>query len=485
VTLDFLTIIDAVKMLDEGKITSVELTKHYLDKINKLDRKINALISVTPDLALKEAAKSDDRRAKNNLRSAIDGVPGTLKDVLVTQSVRTTAASKMLNDFIPPYEAHVVSLLKNAGMVVLGKTNLDEYAMGTTTVNSAYFITKNPWDTTRVVGGSSGGSAAAVAADFGVFSLGTDTGGSIRLPASWTNTVGVRPTYGRVSRNGVIAMASSLDQVGLFTRSVVDAALLLSIIAEPDKGDSTSVRKTVPDYQSLLKSDLHGITVGLVKQFMSDGVDENIKKSVLEAVAQLKSLGAEVKEVSIPLSEMSLAVYMILVPSEVSTNLERYDGIRYGYSGANHAKNLKDVYLQSRTHFGDEAKRRIMLGSFALSSGYYDAYYNKAKRVRAMISHQFDQVFQNVDVLVGPVAPSLPFKIGDDLSDPLKLWMADLLAVPVNVAGLCGVSVPCGFSENLPVGLQIMGKAFDDETILAVANAYQKSTNWLDSHPNL
>ncbi len=484
--LSYLTITEALRLLSKGDVSSSELTEYYLKRSKQLEPSLHSYITLNDD-AVEQARASDQRRHKGELKGAIDGIPGALKDVIVTRSFRTTAASKMLDNFVPPYEAWVSALLDKAGMILLGKTNLDEFAMGTTTVNSAYGVTKNPWDTTRVVGGSSGGSAAAVAADQCLFSLGTDTGGSIRLPASWSNTVGLRPTYGRVSRNGVIAMASSLDQVGTFTRSVEDAALILGLISQHDPGDSTAVTKPMPDYHQSLSKDLKGIRVGVVKEYFGDGVEPHIKETAFIAIKQLEKLGATVKEVSLPLAELSLAVYCILVPAEVSTNLERYDGIKYGYSTANQDANqsLKDVYVESRNHFGAEAKRRIMLGTYALSAGYYDAYYAKAQKVRTLIINEFNQVFKDHDVLVGPVAPTAPFKINDNLDDPLKLWMADVLAVPVNIAGLPGMSVPCGFDQNLPVGLQIIANKFDEEHIVAVASAYEASTEWHTKHPEM
>ena len=478
--LDYLTISEASKLLNQKKVSSVELTTHCLANIKEQNREINAFLTVIENEAMSAAKESDNRRARGELKSSIDGVPGSLKDVICTEGVRTTAASNMLDNFVPPYDAHVAKLLKDAGTVIAGKTNLDEYAMGTTTAYSAYGMVKNPWDTERVVGGSSGGSAASVSADQSFFSLGTDTGGSIRLPASWTNTVGLRPTYGRVSRNGIIAMASSLDQVGTFTRSVEDATTILSIIAEPDSWDSTSVKKSVPDYRASLSKSLKGVKIGVVKEFMGDAVDGDIRKAVSEAILVLGKLGAEVKEISVPLAEESLATYMIIVPSEISTNLERYDGIRYGISANDDPDihSLIGVYYKSRRSFGSEAKRRTMLGSFALSAGYHDQYYNRAKGVAKMIKAQFNDNFKDVDVMVGPVAPTMPFRADEDLNDPLKLWMADLLAVPVNVAGLCGISIPCGFSQNMPIGLQIMANHFAEEKLFKVASAFEASTKW-------
>jgi aspartyl-tRNA(Asn)/glutamyl-tRNA(Gln) amidotransferase subunit A len=478
--LDYLTINEAAQLLNEKKVSSAELTQHCIKNIKQKNAEVNAFLTITEDKALNSAKESDERRSRGELKSNIDGIPGSLKDVICTAGVRTTAASKMLDNFIPPYDAHVTRLLKDAGAVIVGKTNLDEFAMGTTTAYSAYNMTKNPWDTSRVVGGSSGGSAASVAADQSIFSLGTDTGGSIRLPASWTNTVGLRPTYGRVSRNGVIAMASSLDQVGTFTRSVADAAELLRILAEPDTGDSTSYKIPVPNYVAAIGKDIKGMKIGVVKEFMGEAVDVKIREAVNAAIRQFEKLGAEIIDISVPLAEESLATYMVIVPSEVSTNLERYDGIKYGVSANEDANvdNLIEVYYKSRQKFGNEAKRRIMLGSFALSAGFYDQYYNRARKVQRMIKAQFSEKFKEVDVMVGPVSPTMPFKTNEDLNDSLKLWMADLLVVPVNVANLCGISVPCGFEQGLPIGMQIIANHFDEEKLFKVASAFEVSTEW-------
>ncbi len=479
-TLDYLTLQQATNLLEQKKISSVELTHHYLHNIDQKNQDLGAYLAVSADNALDQAKQSDQRRAQSKTLGALDGVPCALKDVITTKGTVTTAASKMLENFKPAYNAHVTELLSQAGSIMLGKTNLDEFAMGTTTEYSAYTITKNPKDTTRVAGGSSGGSAAAVAADLSLFALGTDTGGSIRLPAAWTGVVGLRPTYGRVSRRGVIAMASSLDQVGTFTRSVSDAAYILSVIAEPDQLDSTSVKRNVPLYAKHLEQDLKGMKIGLVKEFIDQGVDKHIKQAVLKAVEDLRHLGAHVEEVSLPLSKLALAVYCIIVPAEVSTNLERYDGIKYGYSALSDAaeQSLLDVYMQSRSAFGSEAKRRIMLGTYVLSAGYYDAYYTQAQKVRALIFAEFQNLFKQFDVLIGPVSPAMPPKIGENTENPLQRWMADLLTVPVNIAGLPGMSVPCGEFEGLPIGLQIMANQFEEEKIFRVASSFEVLRPW-------
>jgi len=484
----FLTLDETAHLLEKKSISSVELTRHYLDRITHLEPALHAFITVTADHALQQAKESDERRSKNETKGPLDGIPGVLKDVITTRGICSTAGSGMLDQFIPPYDAYVTSRLFRAGMVLLGKTNLDEFAMGTTTEYSAFGATANPWDTTRTAGGSSGGSAAAVAAGEGVFGLGTDTGGSIRLPASWTGVVGLRPTYGRVSRNGIIAMASSLDQVGTFTRSVRDAAIVMNVIAGHDPADSTSADRTVPDYTTSLRTDLHGVRIGVVKEFFGKGVDVPIQDTIKIAVAHLKSLGAEIVDVSLPLVELALADYCIIVPAEVSTNLERYDGIRYGHSAMAdpESRTLLDVYLRSRGDgFGAEAKRRIMLGSYVLSAGYYDAYYAKAQKVRRLIKEQFEKAFQTCDCLVGPTAPTLPFRLGEHADDPLRAWMADVLAVPVNMAGLPGMSIPCGMHQGLPIGLQLIADQFQEEHLFAVASAFEASTISHTQHPSL
>lgn len=487
-SLDYLSVREASNLLTAKKISAVELTKHYLTRIKELNSNLNAYLTVDEDFALEAAAKSDERRSKNQSLGPLDGVPGAIKDVIATKDVRTTAASKILDQFKPPYNAFVTKVLSDAGTVTLGKTNLDEFAMGASTEYSAYGPSKNPWDTSRVPGGSSGGSAVAVAADLAPFALGTDTGGSIRQPAGWTGVVGMRPTYGRVSRSGVIAMASSFDQVGVFTRSVGDAAILLTELSKYDSGDSTHSNDKNNNFTSSIGQNIKGKKVGVIKEFFDSGLDENIDQAVNEAIDELKRLGAEVKMVSLPLLKYSLAAYYIMVPAEVSTNMERYDGIRYGHSSINTDPNdsLIEVYGKSRDQgFGAEVKRRIILGSYVLSAGYYDQYYAKAQRVRGLIQKQFKSAFKEVDVLVGPVSPTLPFKFGESTSDPLKMYLADVLTVPVNVAGLPGISIPCGFSDGLPIGLQIIADQFREDNIFSVASAFEASTDWSRKHPSL
>lgn len=484
--LSHLTIKDAEKLLSSKKVSSVELTNFYLDRIAKTNKRINSYLTVCEDVALKQAEQSDDRRASGEVKGVLDGVPMALKDIFATKGVRTTGASKILENFIPPYDAFVTKELQNSGAVLLGKLNCDEFAMGTTNENSAYETVKNPWNTNKVSGGSSGGSAVAVAADQCVFSLGTDTGGSIRLPASWNNVFGLRPTYGRVSRNGILAMASSLDQVGAFGKTVADVAELTSIISKHDEKDSTHANRPVSDYASLLSADVKGVRVGVIDQFFGPGIEPDVKSTVEEAIKHLEGLGAVVERISMPILDKALAAYYIICPAEVSTNLERYDGIKYGYSSVVEESNqsLAEVYSHSRHNaLGSEAKRRSLLGAFVLSAGYYDAFYHKAQQVRAMIKRSFDDAFAKYDLLVGPVIPNMPFNIGENSEDPMALYLADILTVPVNIAGLPAASVPCGFSDGLPIGMQLIAKQFTEEAILKVAYAYEQSTKWHKQHP--
>lgn len=442
------------------KFSSRELTQAVLERVKSLEPKIDAYLLVTKDLALEQAEKADQLIANGQAYSFLTGVPVAIKDVIVTKGIRTTAASKILEDFIPPYSATAYEKLENAGVVMLGKTNHDEFAMGASTENSAYKITKNPWDFSRVPGGSSGGSAAAVAADMCTYSIGTDTGGSIRQPASFCGVVGIKPTYGRVSRYGLIAMASSLDQIGPISKTVEDAALVLNEIAGYDSRDSTSVDKEVPDFTKFLKADIKGLKIGVPKEFFCEGVDPLVGETVKKAIGRLESLGSTVVEISLPRTNEAVAVYYLIMPSEVSANLARYDGIRFG---------------SSRDKFGSEVKRRIVLGTYALSSGYYDAYYLKAAKVRTLLSQDFSDAFKKVDVIVGPVSPILPFKIGEKVNDPLQMYLADILTVPVNPAGLPGMSVPCGLVKGLPVGLQIIADQWQEGKMLSVAYAYEQN----------
>jgi aspartyl-tRNA(Asn)/glutamyl-tRNA(Gln) amidotransferase subunit A len=461
------TIKDIQEGLKRKDFSEEEIFSYYKDKIKKENKAINAYLSVFDFINPKSEIRNPKSRA-----SLLNGVPCAIKDNMLINGTVCTAASKILKDYVSSYDATAINKLKACGSQFLGKTNLDEFAMGSSTENSAYGPTKNPHDNTRVAGGSSGGSAAAVAADLCVFSLGSDTAGSIRLPASFCGVVGLKPTYGRVSRHGLIAMASSLDQIGPITKNVYDAALVLSAISGLDKFDSTTVARKETDYTDDLKKDIKGLKVGIPKEFFGEGLDEEVKLKTKETIDRLRKSGCEMINISLPNSEYSIAAYYIIMPSEVSSNLARYDGIRYGYSDKG-AKELKDVYINSKTDgLGDEAKRRIMLGTHALSSGYYDAYYLKAQKVRTLIKNDFDEVFKKVDLIVGPTAPSTAFKLGEKSTDPLSMYMMDIYTASVNLAGLPAISVPNGVGSlsGLPVGFQIIGKMFDESTILRLAH---------------
>ena len=474
--------------LGRGDFSAVELTQAALDRIGSSNERINAFITVTGELALEQAAKADELIAKGEA-GPLTGVPAAIKDLICTNGVRTTAGSHILEPFVPPYDATVISFLKEAGFVLVGKTNIDEFAMGSSGENSAYGVTRNPWDTERVPGGSSSGSAAAVAAGMAQYALGSDTGGSIRQPGALTGVVGFKPTYGRVSRFGLIAFGSSLDQIGPLTRSVLDAALVFQTIAGYDRRDSNSARMEVPDITSSLGNDLKGIRVGVPREYFIEGMDDSVRKVVEAAIAQMESLGAEIdREVSLPSTEHAVAVYYIIAPSEASANLARYDGVKYGFSFQD-GDSMWDNMEKTRQHgFGDEVKRRIMLGTYTLSAGYYDAYYLKAQKVRTVIRREFDAAFEKHDVLVAPVTPTPAFKIGEKTDDPLQMYLNDVFTIPANIAGLPGISVPCGFVDSpegkrLPVGVQVLAKPFDEESLFRVAYAYEQSTDWHNQHP--
>ena len=449
--------------LQKGHFTAEEIFKKYSEKIKKENKKLNAYLSVfEPSLEI----------GNWKLETApLLGVPCAIKDNMLIEGTIATAGSKILKNYISAYDATVIKKLKQSGAMFLGKTNLDEFAMGTSTENSAFGPTKNPHDLTRVPGGSSGGSAVAVAADLAVFALGSDTGGSVRQPASMCGIVGLKPTYGRVSRHGLIAMASSFDQIGPLTKNVYDASLVLNFICGHDIFDSTTVKHEVPDFTAHLDKPIKGLRVGVPKEFFRTGLSSEVEEKIKKTITKLEDLGCDIVEISLPNFEYALAAYYIAVPCEVSANLARFDGIRYGYSSL-HAKTLTDTYLESRSEgFGPEPKRRIMLGTYALSSGYYDAYYLKAQKVRTLIKKDFDEAFKKVDVIVGPTAPHTAFKIGEKISDPLSLYLEDIYTVPVNLAGLPGISIPCGLGKEskMPVGFQIIGRSFDEETILRVS----------------
>lgn len=485
--LNELTIKQAHEGLKKKDFSSVDLTKACLDQIEKTDDKLQAFITVTKDQALAKAEAID---RVGDFTNPLTGIPVSIKDLFCTQGVKTTAASKILKDYVPPYTATSVKKLEDQNAVMVGKVNLDEFAMGSSTENSGFFPTKNPWDQTRVPGGSSGGSAVSVAVGDCLYALGTDTGASIRLPASFCGVTGLKVTYGRVSRYGVMSYASSFDTIGPLTRTAEDAAIVLGVIAGQDPKDSTTSPVAVPDYTANLSQDIKGLKIGIPKEYFADGIDADVKKSVQEAIKKLEELGAETIEVSLPLTKYAIATYYVLVKSEASSNLARYDGIRYGSPAS--ADNLLNHYLETRSQgFGPEVKRSIMMGTYTLSSGYYDAYYKKAAKVRTLIKQEFDKVFEQVDCLVSPVGPTAAFKLGDKIDDPLQMYLSDILCAPINIAGIPAISVPCGLvkpqdgDKELPVGLQIMGKQFDESRILQVAYNYQEATNWHNKKPNI
>jgi len=473
-----LTIHELQTLLRNRETSSRELTQAFLTRIAETDKHIGAFITTCGEEALKDADAADARLSAGKA-DALTGIPLALKDIFITEGIRTTCASKILNNFVPPYDGTAVSKLKAQGAVLLGKLNMDEFAMGSSNENSAFGPVKNPWNRDCVPGGSSGGSAACVAARQAVATLGTDTGGSIRQPASHCGVVGLKPTYGRVSRYGVIAYASSLDQVGPLTRDVEDCAIMLGATAGYDPADSTSINLPVPDYQASLKQGIKGLRVGLPKEYFIQGLDPDIQQAIDNAIATLRDLGAEPVEVSLPHTEYAVACYYLIATAEASSNLARYDGVRYGQR-VDQGRGLIDMYNQSRAAgFGPEVKRRIMLGTYALSSGYYDAYYLKAQKVRTLIRQDFLDAFNKVDVIVTPVAPTPAFRIAEKTADPLQMYLSDIFTIPVNLAGTCGVSVPCGFSrDGLPIGMQLIGKPFGEETILKTAYAYEQATDW-------
>ncbi|MEH7235187.1 Asp-tRNA(Asn)/Glu-tRNA(Gln) amidotransferase subunit GatA [Bacillus sp. JJ1562] len=472
-------------LLHKKEISVSDLVDESIKRINAVDDKVQAFLTLNEENARDYAKQLDEALENSDELGLLFGMPIGVKDNIVTKGLRTTAASKILENFDPIYDATVVQKLQKAQTVTVGKLNMDEFAMGSSNENSGFKVTKNPWDLERVPGGSSGGSAASVAAGEVLFSLGSDTGGSIRQPAAFCGVVGLKPTYGRVSRFGLIAFASSLDQIGPVTRTVEDNAYLLQAISGVDPMDSTSANVDVPNYVSALTGDVKGLKIAVPKEYLGEGVNEEVRQSVLDALKVLEGLGATWEEVSLPHSKYALATYYLLSSSEASANLSRFDGVRYGYRTDN-AENLIEMYKQSRSEgFGDEVKRRIMLGTFALSSGYYDAYYKKAQKVRTLIKKDFEDVFEKYDVIIGPTTPTPAFKIGENMEDPLTMYANDILTIPVNLAGVPGISVPCGFSNGLPLGLQIIGKHFDESTIYRVADAFEKATDHHKQKPQL
>ncbi|MEX2226749.1 MAG: Asp-tRNA(Asn)/Glu-tRNA(Gln) amidotransferase subunit GatA [Dehalococcoidia bacterium] len=483
--LHWLTIHESAEKLAAREVSSRELTQGVLDRIDTVDEKVRAYIRATPEFALAQADAADARLAKGE-RSALLGVPVAIKDLMVTKGVATTCGSKMLENFVPPYDGTVVRRLFDAGAVMAGKTNMDEFAMGSSTENSAFFPTRNPWDLDRVPGGSSGGSAAAVAAGEAIYALGSDTGGSIRQPAALCGVVGMKPTYGRVSRYGLVAFASSLDQIGPFTRDVRDCAIVLNAICGHDPCDSTSAPVETPDFTADLKKGVRGLRVGVPKEYMPDTLDAGVRARIEDALAALQAQGAEIdRDLALPSTEAALAVYYIIAPSEASANLARYDGVKYGLSYQQGATMWENMEKTRGLGFGAEVKRRIMIGTYTLSSGYYDAYYLKAQKVRTVIRREFDAAFERYDVIAAPVTPTPAFKIGEKTADPYAMYLNDVFTLPVNIAGLPGVSVPAGFVDGLPVGLQIIGRPFDEATVLCAAYAYEQTTEWRHQRPAL
>ena len=484
-TLASLTVHELGARFRRGETRPTEAAQAYLDRIEALDPQVRAFLTVTRDEALKDAAAADARFTTGTPLGPLDGIPIALKDVLCTRGIRTTCGSKILERFVPPYDATVVARLRGAGAVLLGKLNMDEFAMGSSTENSGYFATRNPWDLGRVPGGSSGGSAAAVSADMATAALGTDTGGSIRQPAAFCGTVGLKPTYGRVSRYGLIAFASSLDQIGPFAKDVEDAAHVLRVIAGHDPMDSTSVDASVPDYAAELGKGVSGLKLGIPAEYFIDGMDSEVEAAVRDAVKTLEKLGARAEPVSLPHTEYGLAAYYLIAPAECSSNLARYDGVKYGLR-APKARDIVDMYSKTRAQgFGREVKRRIMLGTYALSAGYYDAYYGKAQRVRTLVRQDFQQAFERVDLIVAPTTPNVAFKMGEK-EDPLQMYLNDVFTIPVNLAGLPGLSMPAGFTRSgLPIGLQFIGRPFDEPTVLRAAHAYERATEWHVRKPPL
>lgn len=480
------TIHEARERLDSGALSAADLTESVLKRIDSVDGKVRAYLSVTADSARKQAEAADREIAAKKPAGALRGIPIAVKDNICTAGIRTTCASRILENFIPPYDAHVVTRLKEAGAAIPGKTNLDEFAMGSSTENSAFAPTRNPWDLNRIPGGSSGGSAAAVAAGECLGALGSDTGGSIRQPAAMCGVVGLKPTYGRVSRYGLVAFASSLDQIGPITLDVRDAATLLSVIAGHDPWDSTAVMEPVPDYAAALKTDLKGVRLGIPEEYFIDGMDPEIEGAVREAVRAMEGLGATVRAISLPNTGYAVATYYILATAEASSNLARYDGVRFGFR-AKGGRDLGEMYARTRQEgFGSEVKRRIMLGTYALSAGYYDAYYRKAQCVRTLIKGDFDEAFGSVDLIVTPTAPTAAFRLGEKTEDPLQMYLSDIFTISVNLAGIPAISLPCGFTSNkLPIGLQILGRPFDESGVLRAAYAYEQATDWHKQRPGL
>ena len=481
-----LTIHEAHRLLTRREISSLELTKSVLKRIGKVEDKVRACVTIAEEEALKEAANVDNYIKTADDFPPLTGIPTLIKDVICTKGLRTTCSSKMLEDFVPPYDAAVMEKLKVQKVVIVGKTNMDEFAMGSSNEHSAFFPTHNPWDLSRVPGGSSGGSTVAVSTDECIYALGSDTGGSIRQPAGFCSVVGLKPTYGRVSRFGLIAFASSLDQIGPITKDVTDSALVMNVIAGYDSRDSTSVPRPAPDYTQQLIPDIRGLRIGIPREYFVEGMQDEVRVAIQSAISKLEELGAQVDwEVSLPHTKYALAAYYILAPSEASANLARYDGVKYGFSEANASNVIEATEKTRQLGFGPEVKRRIMLGTYALSAGYYDAYYLKAQKVRTLIKQEFDQAFARYDALVTPTSPTVPFKLGERLDDPMQMYLSDVCTLPINIAGIPSISIPAGFAGNLPIGMQIMGKPFSEQTLLRIAFTYEQATDWHNRKPSV
>ena len=478
------TVREAGNLLKNREISAKELTQSFLRRIESIEPLVRSFITIDPQVALRNAEKADQLIQRDEM-TPLTGIPMQVKDLICTKEFLTTCASKMLEGFVPIYDATVIEHLNQSAAVLIGKGNMDEFAMGSSTENSAFHPTHNPWDLTRVPGGSSGGGAASVAAGECLFALGSDTGGSIRQPAALCGVTGMKPTYGLVSRFGLIAFASSLDQIGPITKNVEDTALVLSAISKYDSRDSTSIQGQRPDYSESLVNDVKGLRLGLPKEYFGEGVAPEVEKAVKDAAKILEREGAIVEECSLPLTRYALAVYYIIAPSECSANLARYDGVKYGFS-AKEARNVWEALEETRGQgFGPEVKRRIMLGTYALSSGYYDDYYLKALKVRSMIKSEFDEIFGKFDALITPTSPTVAFKLGSKTEDPVTMYKSDFCTIPVNIAGIPSMSVPCGFSDGLPIGMQLIGKALSEDTLIRVGYTYQQLTDWHCLHPNL
>ena len=478
-----LTVHELKEKLDKKELTVSEITKAYVDRINEKEHEVKAFVNTLTEEALAKSKEIEEKINKGEIISEYAGIPIGIKDNMCTKGVKTTCSSKMLENFVAPYNATAVEKLNEENLINLGKLNMDEFAMGASTEYSTFKKTSNPWDLNKVPGGSSGGSAAAVAANLVPWALGSDTGGSIRQPASFCGVVGLKPTYGLVSRYGLVAFASSLDQIGPITKDVEDAAILLNMIAGHDEKDTTSIDVEKKDYTKALKNDVKGLKIGIPKEYYGEGINQEVKEDLEKAVEEYKSMGAEVEEFSLPIADYALATYYIIACAEASSNLGRFDGIRYGYRTENF-ENLRDIFINSRTEaFGEEVKRRIILGTYVLSSGYYDAYYKKAQQVRTLVKNEFEKAFEKYDVLITPTSPTTAFNIGQRSNNPLEMYLADICTVSVNIAGLPGISVPCGVdSEGMPIGMQIIGKHFDEETILNAAYTYEQHTNFRDKY---